>query len=154
MGHRAFIARSGWSKTPISAEEWQEAVATLPELELFRGSSGAVRAMLRGSRLRGVVLQQGYLCGEHVDGRLIAVMFVLADRLGARVYSERRRVYQDVADWQQRTQRRGQRRHRTETRPPGVPAGPAAISGAANTGWAPFLLAGILTCLVAIWAFQ
>lgn len=153
MGHRAFIARSGWSKTPISADEWQEAVATLPELEVFHGASGAVRAMLRGSRHRGVVLQQGYLCGEHVDSRLIAVMFVLADRLGAQVYSERRRIYRDVADWQQRTQRRGSRR-RVDTRPRGASAAQVTARSAVAAGWAPFLLAGILTCLVAIWALQ
>lgn len=153
MGHRAFIARSGWSKSPISADEWQEAVATLPELELYRSPSGAARALLRGSRRRGVVLQQGYLCGEHVDGRLIAVMFVLADRLGAQVYSEHRRVYRDVADWQERTQRRGNRR-RIDVRQNGASAAPTAAPSAMAAGWAPFLLAGILTCLVAIWALQ
>lgn len=153
MGHRAFIARSGWSKTPISAEEWQEAVATLPEFELFRGSAGAVRAMLRGSRQRGLELQQGYLCGEHVDARLIAAMFVLADRLGARVYSEHRRVYRDVADWQRRTERHGRRR-RTGSGASDLASAAAPRPSAAVASWAPFLLAGILTCLVAIWAFQ
>lgn len=154
MAVRAFVARSGWNKTPISAQEWREAASTLPDLELHAGVGGEpVRAMLRGSRRRGVALQQGYLCGDYVDGRLAAVMFSLADRLGAQVFSETRQPYRDVDDWQSRNAERLNRRHRR----PQHAAASRALAGPAGTGetaWLPVFVAGVLSCLLVMWALQ
>jgi len=157
MGVRVFVARSGWNKTPISAQEWREAAATLPELEVHAGvGAEPVRAMLRGSRQRGVVLQQGYLCGDHVNHRLVAVMFVLADRLGAQVYSERRNVYHDVADWEERMGRRGRRSRNAyalaDARNSRDPASTLPSSG--DMSWMGFALAGVLTVVLAAWAMN
>lgn len=160
MGVRAFVARSGWSKTPISAQEWWEAASTLPELDVHAiPGDGPVRAMLRGSRRRGLVLQQGYVCGEQVDRRLVAVMFVLADRLGAQVFSEHRNVYRDVADWDARTSR--STRTRTRPRHRGMVAERAALDSPSDAStyeggawWLPFLVAGVVTCLLALWALN
>jgi hypothetical protein len=43
--------------------------------------------------------------------RLASALFVLAERLGAQVYSENRRPYLNVADWEKR-QVRGERNNR------------------------------------------
>lgn len=152
MGLRAFVARSGWNKTPISGQEWHEAASTLPELDLHGGhGEEPVRAMLRGSRHRGLSLQHGYLCGDHVDRRLIAVMFVLADRLGAQVYSEHRRVYRDMVDWEERTRHRSSRRssHRQSA---SVADDTRSAPTIDKPSWLPFLLGGVVACLLAVWA--
>lgn len=156
MGLRAFVARSGWNKTPISDEEWREAASTLPELSVHRGPEGGpVYALLRGSQRRRITLHHGFLCGEHVDRRLVAVLFVLADRLGAQVFSEHRRVYRDQADWEQRVRRRsGRHRHAHGT---GAPSGVALASGSARsrmTGLEPALAGLMLLIMLVMFALQ
>jgi hypothetical protein len=151
MAFRAFVARSGWNKTPISAQEWREAAAALPELELHAGLGGEpVRAMLRGSRRRGVILQQGYLCGEHVDSRLVSVMFALAELLGAQVFSEARRPYSDLSDWQMRNAQRRRSRPRRSQAAIGTRTVPAQVATAEST-WVQALMAGVVTCLLVMW---
>lgn len=160
MGIRAFVARSGWSKTPITAQEWREAAATQSDLELHAGVGGEpVRAMLQGSRRRGVALQQGYLCADHVNSRFIAVLFALAERLGAQVFSESRQPYRDVAEWQLRHadrvrsgsgSRSGANGRRLQTAPAGRLAANPAI---AEPSWVPFV-AGVMACLLVFWALN
>lgn len=159
MGIRAFVARSGWNKTPITAQEWREAAALQSDLELHAGVGGEpVRAMLQGSRRRGVALQQGYLCAEHVNSRFIAVLFALAERLGAQVFSESRQPYRDVAEWQVRHADRvrigGSRSRdssrRLQTAPAARLAGNPAI---AEPSWVPFV-AGVMACLLVLWALN
>lgn len=152
MGVRAFVARKGWQLTPISAEEWLEAASTLPDLDLHRGAGPAsARALLRGSRRRGVVWHNGYLSAEHVNERLAGVLFVLADRLNARVYSERRRAYADVADWVERVH--GRRRPGRRASAPAVVLPGAAGSGGGGA-WVTLGAAVVLFGLLVTWALQ
>lgn len=148
MGVRAFVARRGWHQTPISADEWREAVSTLPELDVHRGADpGSVRAVLRGSRRRSVIWHNGYLCGEQVDERLVAVMFVLADRLGAQVYSERRRAYLDLDDFRQRVRRRSRQTLASAAQGP-------MRSEAGSAIWMPFAVGAGLVLMLVTWALQ
>jgi hypothetical protein len=158
MGLRAYVARSGWRETPITADEWHDAVATLPELEVHQvHGGGAVRAMLRGSQRRGLTWHDGYISANHVNARLAASMFVLADRLGAQVYSAHRRPYLDVADWEQRSQRyrrypgekngRGQRNMSAVRPPAGRPVPPASL-------WGPLIVLVLVVMLGAGWALR
>jgi hypothetical protein len=103
MGTRAFVARSGWRKTPISLDELAQAVAESPDLELRQGIDGDLRALLRGSSRRRLTWHEGYLAAHHTNPRMAAAVFDLAERLGAEVYSERRHRYADLADWARRT---------------------------------------------------
>ncbi|MBI5258280.1 MAG: hypothetical protein HY855_17375 [Burkholderiales bacterium] len=156
MGLRAFVARSGWEKNPISAEEWWDAVATMPELSVHLGREGEPAfALLRGSQRRRVSWRQGFLCGDHVDRRLITVLFLLADRLGAQVFSEHRRVYRDLADWERRVQRRSTpgRQARMAGAPPGARQGMAAHHGRA-AGLEPVLAGLVLLAMLVIFALQ
>ncbi|NRF70849.1 hypothetical protein HLB44_27975 [Aquincola sp. S2] len=158
MGLRVYVARSGWRETPITADEWHDAVVTLPELEVHHvHGGGPVRAMLRGSQRRGLAWNDGYISAHHANARLVAVLFVLADRLGARVYSAHRRPYLDVADWEQRTQR--YRRYPGEKgrvrRGVLASGGEAMRSTAQATAlWGPFIVLLVVLVIGASWAFQ
>jgi len=99
MGTRAFVARHGWQKTPIGLEEWADAVAQSPDLELHQAPDGELTALLRGSRRRRLTWHEGYLAVHHTNVRMAAAVFALAERLQANVYSERRYRYVDLDDW-------------------------------------------------------
>lgn len=159
MGLRAYLARSGWRETPITADEWHDAVVTLPELEVHHVQGGGpVRAMLRGSQRRGLSWHDGYISAHHANARLVAAMFVLADRLGAQVYSAHRRPYLDVADWEQRTQR--YRRYPGEKNGGGrrgvLASGSHALRGTAQATalWGPFIVLLVVLVVGISWAMQ
>lgn len=155
MSVRAFVARDGWTKSPISAQEWCEAARAVPELQV-QAQAGAedvpVVARLRSNPRQRVSWVQGYLYGEHVDHRLVAVMFNLADRLGAQVYSEHRHIYHDVDDWDRRTRRR---RARAARHQPG-PVMADALPGDLGRGAALAVFAGMLLGIVMLgtWALN
>lgn len=112
MGTRAFVARHGWQDTPIGLEEWAQAVAQSPDLELHQTPDGELTALLRGSRRRRLTWHHGYLAVHHTNTRMAVAVFALAERLHAEVYSERRHRYADLADWERRVgaaPRRGER---------------------------------------------
>lgn len=147
MGARAFLARSGWRETPITAEEWKVAASGVPELVLHHDAdSPAVKAVLRGSHRRRLTWHDGYVAAHHANPALVAALFVLADRLGAQVYSEQRRRYADVADWE----RSNPPLQRTRSRVP-VTASAALPAAAANTAWVPWLAFLIALGVVAAW---
>jgi hypothetical protein len=100
MGSRAFVARQGWKDTPIGRDEWAEAVHQSTDLVLHQSPDGDLTALLRGSRRRRVTWHDGYLASHHTDARLAVAVFALAERLNAGVYSEHRRHYASLAEWQ------------------------------------------------------
>ena len=102
MGTRAYVARQGWKDTPISLEEWSKAVHQSDDLEMRQSPDGEWTALLRGSSRRRLTWHDGYLAAHHTNARMAAAIFDLADRLHADVYSEHRRRFDSLADWQRR----------------------------------------------------
>ena len=90
MGHRAFVARSGWNKTPISVQEWHEAAGTLPP---------AVRAQVRqleeNQKRRATRAQRDVLDRTMIDV-LSLYRDVLVVQLGAEVDLVNAESAQDV----------------------------------------------------------
>jgi len=155
MGVHAFVARSGWQSTPISAVEWHIAAAALPALEVFDGAADAAqRAVLRTDRRRGLVLHRGCLHADRVDRQLAVQMFALAQLLGAQVFSARRRPYIDLADWEARNLRSGRRRGAagSEGGRRSASGASAAATAAAGTAWVIFGSAAFLLGSLAVWA--
>lgn len=153
MSVRAFVARDGWSKSPITAQEWSDIARAVPELQVQPAADDQpVIARLRSNPRRRLSWVQGYLYGEHVDHRLVAVMFTVADRLGAQVYSERRHIYHDVDDWDRRTHRRRVRAARHQPAPQLADALPADL----GRGAALAIFAGMLLGIVMLgtWALN
>ena len=115
MSYHVFIAREGWKDTPISPEEWCVACAAMPQLELKnvgRPDAGLVVAWLRGQKRQRLSLMQGFIDAQDPNEELVTVMFSIAERLDAGVYSIRAKRYASVADWRRRTKRYRERRHR------------------------------------------
>ena len=152
MGSRAYLARSGWRETAISPEEWRTAASSIPELEVHASyRDDAVFAVLRGSQRRRLNWHDGYISAHHPDPRLIGILFALAERLGAQVYSEHRRPYLDVADWRQRQQRR-QRTYQPHER--GYGTHHAARPAMGRADWLPFAAFMVALAFLALWALD
>jgi len=106
MSYHVYIARSGWRDTPISPEEWSQAVSEESALEARPTPRGDhLMVHLEEKPRKWLNLTQGYVHAQDPGEELVAVMFQLASRLDARVYSERAKPYESVADWRNRTKR-------------------------------------------------
>lgn len=154
MAFRAYVARSGWRETPITPAEWRAAASSLPELEVHASyHDEAVCAVLRGSQRRRLSWNDGYISAHHTNERLVAVLFVLAERLGAHVYSEHRRPYLDLADWQERQQRQQRRKRPYEPRARSYGHHHVARARTSSADWLPFAFMVALAAF-ALWALD
>lgn len=115
MSYHVFIAREGWKDTPIGPEEWRVACAAMPQLEIKkvgRPDAGLMAVWLRGQKRQRLRLKEGYIDAQDPSEDLVSVMFAIAERLDAGVYSIRAKRYASVADWRRRTKRYRERLQR------------------------------------------
>lgn len=107
MSFHVYIARDKFKDSPISPEEWFAAATKCDEL--FFGNKKREGRVCTGAKLKADNRQRldltpyGLVHAQNPSKELIAVMFKLADLLGARVYSEKLKQYESVDDWEKRT---------------------------------------------------
>ena len=114
MSYHVYISFPGFKEEPISIESWSKAIAdTLAHdnrLEVFDECELGLRFRDDKHRwLTRTVYGLGH--AQDPDKALVEVMFDVADRLGACVYSERLKAYVSLADWESRTAKYRARRN-------------------------------------------
>lgn len=114
MSFHVYLAKPGWKKTwqdnPITPAEWTAAVNATDALEKIVPPKKQSNHMALGTRLKRDGRQrlrwgQGFVNAEAPSEALITVMFMLAEILGAKVYSEKAKPYASVEDWKNRTKK-------------------------------------------------
>lgn len=113
MSYHVYISHPGFKNEPISAESWDQALSDVVagdgHLELVEPSNSNTDQPDKTLRFRKNRRRQlsrtvyGLGHAQDPDKPLIEVMFKVADRLGASVYSERNKSYGSPEDWESRT---------------------------------------------------
>lgn len=109
MSFHVYVARGGFKSTPISAAEWiaaarQCAGLDLPEELNQQGVVHSLVARLRSQPRQCLSLDpHGLIHAQDPSETLVELMFELAERLQAGVYSEKLKRYQSVGDWREKT---------------------------------------------------
>ena len=106
MSFHVYISLPGFKDEPISAESWSQAITAAiagdSRLEAFQGSETGLRFRDNTRQwLSRTVHGLGH--AQDPDRPLVEVMFEVANRLGAGVYSERLKPYSSPEDWESRT---------------------------------------------------
>jgi len=109
MSMHVYIAREGFKDTPISYDEWVGAAKHCSPIvvEEKRNRKGNVSyiAKLKSDKKQYLSLTPyGLVHAQNPTKELIEAMFLLAPTLNSKVYSERNKAYESVADWEKRTQ--------------------------------------------------
>lgn len=108
MSYHVYLARAGWKTTSITLGKWRSAATAVPALDVsVREPDGGLLVHLAGQRRQWLAWQDGVVFAQNPDEQLVGAMFLLAERLGAQVYSERQVPYRDVDDLRRRTQAAG-----------------------------------------------
>jgi hypothetical protein len=109
MSFHVYVAREGFKSTPISPAEWMAAAGQcagldLPEVPDRPGGGRITTARLRCQRGECLSLDpHGLIHAQDPSEALVELMFELAERLQAGVYSEKLKRYQSVDDWRDKT---------------------------------------------------
>ncbi|HSV50629.1 MAG TPA: hypothetical protein VLJ57_00830 [Burkholderiaceae bacterium] len=108
MSFHIYVARDGFKSNPISAADWVDAARQCPTLdvrdEVSRSGTRISLAKLKSHRRQHLSLDpHGLIHAQDPNQELVKVMFELAGLLNAGVYSEKRKRFQSVDDWRDRT---------------------------------------------------
>ena len=108
MSFHVYIAHPGFKDEPISHDEWIEAAASVAaENEKLvvtpRGNSQTVH-LSASKRQRLSLDTYGLIHAQDPNKELIEIMFQIAAKLNAGVYSERLKVYASPEDWEKRSE--------------------------------------------------
>ncbi|RYY77235.1 MAG: hypothetical protein EOO52_07085 [Gammaproteobacteria bacterium] len=114
MSHHVFISLEKFEESPISIESWhkvaREISVEFPGLVL-KPSSNRLLPLSYSLHLRGNKAQNlhrtphGLILAQEPSEELVAVIFILANKLHAKVYSERFKEYTSVKNWKERTEK-------------------------------------------------
>ena len=119
MSHFVYIANPGFENDPISDVAWLEAARKLSVQDngcvlaetKRKGHDPTFYIHLAGRpRQRLDLHPYGLIQAQEPDRELVELMFKLAERLAAAVYSERRVAYKSPDDWEKRTRNYRERR--------------------------------------------
>ena len=123
MSFHVYVAREGFKSNPIGEGDWVGAARQCSRLDLpdefNRAGKRIAIAKLRSDRRQHLSLDpNGLIHAQDPSRELVEVMFELAARLNAGVYSEKLKRFQSVDDWQDRTRsyRMQRERQRAEAR--------------------------------------
>jgi hypothetical protein len=108
MSYHVYVARPGFEKSPISGDEWLAAASTCPLLRVVTTTNrkGKVHHSVRLSSdaSRHIWhLPIGVIDAQAPNAQVIEALFAVASNLQADVYSEKRRRFVSVRDWEDRT---------------------------------------------------
>jgi len=112
MSYHVYISKPGFKEEPIAVEQW---ISVAKEIAAKRENFvigekkrknkpihyfGHLNSS-KGQRLD--ISPYGLVVAQDPTRELVEIMFEVAGNLGAQVYSERSKPYEDVADWEKRT---------------------------------------------------
>jgi hypothetical protein len=103
MSFHVYIARPGFKDAPIEREQWLSIAHSNERLKGTRNSDAA-SFLLSSDRTQRLTLDpNGLVHTQNPSRELVVVMFELAERLGAGVYSEKLKRYSSTEEWEERT---------------------------------------------------
>jgi hypothetical protein len=108
MSFHVYIAYPGLKDEPISGKAWMEAVKSVSETNenlVFCKREAKATAYLRNSTRHRLNLDPyGLIHTQDPNKELVEIMFQIASKLNAGVYSERAKPYESPDDWEKRTE--------------------------------------------------
>ena len=120
MSMHVYIARERFKDTPIPHEEWVAAAKQCSAIlvEEKRNRNGGISRIVKLKYDKNQHLNltpYGLVHAQNPTKELIEAMFLLAPTINSKVYSERNKAYESVADWEKRSQiYRNKRQERIE----------------------------------------
>jgi len=119
MSLHVYVANSRFKEEPISYSAWIDAAISVAasnealvicERENSRTGKAHAFAHLRSSKRQNMSLNPyGLVHAQDPNIELIRLMFQIAEKLNAAVYSETLKIYESPEDWEQRTKQYRQR---------------------------------------------
>lgn len=103
MSFHVYIARPGFKDTPLEKAQWLALAQGHSRLQGVGKTGTSSFALVSDHAQRLSLDPHGLVHAQNPSRELVALMFELADALGAGVYSEKRKRYQSVDDWEART---------------------------------------------------
>lgn len=140
MSFHVYIARPGFKNTPIQRGQWIAAASGNGKLKGLGNTETASFSLRSDTSQRLTLDPHGLVHTQNPSKELIAVMFELAEPLGAGVYSEKLKRYSSIEDWEERTrsyrvQQQRNRAHAQSTRRKKWLMWFAVVAVAAIAGW-------------------
>lgn len=103
MSFHVYIARPGFKDAPIQREQWLSVAHGNRKLKGVGNAETASFSLPSDTSQRLTLDPHGLVHTQNPSRELVAVMFELAELLGAGVYSEKLKRYSSIEDWEERT---------------------------------------------------